>query len=199
MKYPRLCLFSLLTSALLLTACSTTTPSNQPPTQEDLRAEARRLAAQTDRIQIVPDDPNCVDSELGNSRVRTCLVHTVQPSGFHNEEFGPRVATVFQTPYGTIGNPMAWTVEIRKNGELIVRQALTDAENQTIERDGFIEVESTIPLGELQEIESGEYEVIYTPDDEDAEPIRSVIQIDEDQIDTDPNTLENQSEPEKTD
>lgn len=196
MKYSNIIPLSLLTSALLLTACSTTPPppSNQPPTHEDLRAEARRLAQQTDRIQIVPDDPNCVDSELGNSRVRTCLVHTVQPSGFHNEEFGPRIATVFQTPYGTIGNPMAWTVEVRKNGELIVHQALTDAENQTIERDGFIEVESTIPLGELQEIESGEYEVIYTPDDEDAEPIRSVIQIDEDQ-----NILDHESEPENTD
>lgn len=181
-----------LASALLLPACAAPKHSSTPPTKNDLRAEAKKLGKQKERIQIVPDDPNCVESDLrgGAVRVRTCLVHTIQPSGYSNSETGPQVATLVQTPKFAYGNPMGWTVEVRKNGKILVHQALTTDQNEAIERDGSLEVESSIPLGDLSEIQPGEYEVIFTPDDENEEPIRTIITVPEnpdspENIDTD--------------
>ncbi len=171
----------ILASALLLPACAAPKHSSEPPTQNDIRANAKRLAKQKDQIDVVPENRNCVDSDLrgGAVRVRTCLVHTIQPSGYSNSETGPQVATVVQTPNFAYGNPMGWTVEVRKDGKILVNQALTTEQGEAIDREGSLEVESSMPLGDLREIEPGEYEVIYTSEDEDEEPIRTIITVPE--------------------
>lgn len=174
----------MLALALLLPACASPQHTNEPATKEDIRENAKRLAKQTDRIDVVPNDPNCVDSDIrgGAVRVRTCIVHnlsTATDSGYLNYEMAtPQVTTVVQTDKATFGNPMAWSVEVRRNGELIVSQALTTEGQEIIEREGSFAVESYFELGS-KEIQPGEYEVIITPDEEGAEPIRSVIQVPE--------------------
>lgn len=183
MKPSSIFLSALLASALLLPACAAPKHTNEPPTKDDIRANAKRLAKQKDHIDIVENDRNCIDSDIqrGSVRVRTCLVHSnIGRAEYMNyETVSPQVTTVVHTPQGSYSAPLAWTVEIRKDGEVIVRQAITGDPQEAIERDGSLEVQSSIPLGDFDEIQPGDYEVIYTPDDQSEEPIRSIITVPE--------------------
>ncbi len=183
MKLSSVFICTLLASTLLLPACAAPKHSSEPPTTDDIRENAKRLGKQKDSISVVEDDRNCVDSEINSSgvQVRTCLVHdnASQPGYMNYEMATPAVTTVVKTSKGTFGNPMAWTVQVRRNGELIVNQALSTQGQEIIEREGSLEIESYFNLGDSREILPGEYEVIITPEGENAEPIRSVITVPE--------------------
>ncbi|QDG50400.1 hypothetical protein FIV42_06530 [Persicimonas caeni] len=145
-------------STLLLTA-GLTACATSPDTGDDERY-ARR------------GPPQCSEQDLSafNMNIRTC----VQPFGpttlpeearFRN----PYVVTVVNTPAGTFSNPTAWTVEVRRDGELIVERAFTETEAAIERESSFVEFRSAVPLTEEGELEPGTYEIRYR--DEQGEDI----------------------------
>lgn len=145
-------------TAGLIAACATTAP----------RADAPAPA------------PNCVieHSFAGRVEIETCL-EARRPNQREDEPFQPRVATVIRTPVGTYGNPMAWTIEVRQDGRLVVRNALEAVEHELRETDESIEIHSITPLGHLDEMEPGSYEVTYERDDGSMETVIVTLDVPE--------------------
>lgn len=114
--------------------------------------------------------PQCSEQDLSalNMNIRTC----VQPFGPTTlpEEMrmrNPYVVTVVNTPQGTFSNPAIWTMEVRRDGELIVERTFTETE-AAIEREGsFVEFRQAVPLTEQGELEPGTYEIRYRTEDGD--------------------------------
>lgn len=141
-----LCLFSALLLAASLPACATS-----PDTGDDERY-ARR------------GPPQCSEQDLSafNMNIRTC----VQPFGPTTlpEEMrmrNPYVVTVVNTPAGTFSNPTAWTVEVRRDGELLVERAFTESESAIEQDESLVEFRTAVPLTPAGELEPGTYEIRY--------------------------------------
>ncbi len=109
--------------------------------------------------------PQCSEQDISafDMNIRTC----VQPFGPTTlpEEMrmrDPFVVTVVRTPQGTFSNPTAWTMEVRRDGELIVERAFTDNTEARVEPEGsMVEFRQAVPLTDEGELEPGTYEIRY--------------------------------------
>ncbi|MBA2664009.1 MAG: hypothetical protein H0U74_17095 [Bradymonadaceae bacterium] len=127
-------------------------------------------------------DQNCVQDQMLAGRIvfRTCLVSSPHPTGMRDDqEYRPQIATVVRSPAGAFGNPMIWTVEVRRNGELVMRRALDDLDLQVLEHQDSLEIESVAPLGGMREMEPGRYVVTYSRNDGSNESVSHTIVIED--------------------
>ena len=135
-----------------------------------------------DEQQARGGPPRCTMQDIGpagNVRVQTC----VEPYGPETlpEEMQPRhpyVVTVVDTPYGTFSNPLRWSFELIRDGEVVFTRDFEESET-TVERTGDrTQIRSTVPLPEQVEIEPGIYEFRYL-DSEAGELGTTTIEVEE--------------------
>lgn len=108
--------------------------------------------------------PQCSEQDLSAFKmsIRTC-VQPFGPATLPEEARmrNPYVVTVVNTPAGTYSNPAAWTVEVRRDGELIVERAFTESESAIEQDDSLVEFRTAVPLTPDGDLEAGTYEIRY--------------------------------------
>lgn len=158
-------MFCALLSTALLGACASTQGERQVTGMD-----AQRTAQ------------NCVQGQgIGGSiTYETCLVDRPGRDFSPMSEMArPELVTVLRTPVGTFANPTRWTVEIRRNGEFVLRRDVDGILQDAREGDQYIEVRSRTPLTELEEIEPGTYEILYFSEDDETPAATTTIEVDE--------------------
>ncbi|MFU8803117.1 MAG: hypothetical protein ACNA8W_04830 [Bradymonadaceae bacterium] len=148
-------------------------------------------ATQTGERQVIGMDAertatNCVQGHAigGSVQFETCLVPSrgrdMVPMG---EMHQPQVATIVRTPVVAFSNPTRWSVEVRRDGALVIRRQLDGLLQDVRDEDEFIEFHSETPLGEMEEIEPGTYEIIYFSEDDEEPTSTTTIVVGEDPTD----------------
>jgi hypothetical protein len=138
-------LLSLLVAASLVAGCATSGDSRD----RELRDEG---------------PPQCVRQDLMafNSTIRTC-VQSFGPSTLPEEmqPRNPHVVTVVDTPRGQFSYPLTWSMEVRRDGELVVEREFAEGDTAVEEGDDRLEIRSALPLAEDEELVPGIYEFRY--------------------------------------
>lgn len=112
------------------------------------------------------EDRNCVERDAATPgvRIRTCLQVTA-PESLPDEmrRQGPWVVTVVETPAGTFSNPLAWTLEVQRDGQVVARQAFSapEATVEAVEEGEELEIRASTPIGAGVSIEPGTYRFRY--------------------------------------
>jgi hypothetical protein len=161
---PHLHFFVVLFAVTLVGACA----SPSPPTRQVTGMDAQRTAQ------------NCVQGVgLGGSiQYETCLVQRPGREFSPMAEMAqPELVTVLRTPVGTFANPTRWTVEIRRDGQFLMRREVDGILQDVREGDQFIEVETRTPLAGLEEIEPGTYEIFYFGEGDDEPAATPTIEV----------------------
>jgi hypothetical protein len=125
-----------------------------------------------DDAEVEPDEyarrgpPQCSQQDYGalNMSIRTCVQDfgpTTLPEAAQMRN--PYVVTVVDTPQGKFSNPLIWSMEVERDGEVIIDRRFSDegADVQTEAIGERVEIRSAVPLTGEGELEPGTYEIRY--------------------------------------
>ncbi len=142
-------------AASSITACATGNDGPRDPLEDEI---AERGPSQ------------CVQQDIGpmNSTIVSC-VQDFGPSTLPEEMQmrNPHVVSVIETPRGSFGNPLTWSMEVRRDGELIIEREFGEDDAVVEEEEGRAEIRSAVPLNEEDEqLVPGIYEFRYLQDEQ---------------------------------
>lgn len=141
-------------AASTLTACATGNDGPRDPLEDEI---ADRGPSQ------------CVRQDIGpmNSTIVSC-VQDFGPSTLPEEMQmrNPHVVSVIETPGGSFGNPLTWSMEVRRDGELIIEREFGEDDAVVEEEEGRAEIRSAVPLNEEEQLVPGIYEFRYLQDEQ---------------------------------
>jgi predicted small secreted protein len=116
--------------------------------------------------------PQCTQRDYSalNMSIRTC-VQDFGPATLPEEAQmrNPYVVTVVDTPQGKFSNPLIWSLEVERDGELVIDRRFND-EGSDVQTEAIgerVEIRSAVPLTAEGELEPGTYEIRYRTDDGD--------------------------------
>lgn len=110
--------------------------------------------------------PQCTVQDLGatNLSIQTCVQNYAPETLLEEARMrNPYVVTVIDTPAGKFSNPTMWSVEVVRDGQVLVERQFgaEAAAVETGEEGERVEIRSAVPLPEEGELAPGTYQIRY--------------------------------------